>query len=339
MMYEQVYFRIKDTIKANNKRGIKATAHNQLLRDIISSNGALNYSTKRPYIAGCAAIFDGELYVANAITMGVFNPSHWDAINWSMLHPYTEDYKTRLIAAGDDLSGGLISAVDDFFTNTDSILSRIYRMNLFICDSFTGAMVPMIYNLDGSATPMGNATDTNTNFVSGDWGITTGLAGDGTKYLLTGFIPNSHGVAANNFGLGLWNTTAGSQSAIDMGCYSATEWTMLGVNVGGTTYGAIGQSAAVNHVTGTDTGFQFATRNGDDANKYYVNGTLDDNQTLAGTTVPTKQLAIYRSDENPDIGLTTSRTYYGYWASKGLSGAQVTLLYDELTTLFTAIGR
>lgn len=79
LAFEQQTFRVNE-LKANNKRAEKANHLQGVLVDLVDSMPCLNYSTKRTYKEGCACVYLNDIYVANADTSGVFNPSHWNVI-------------------------------------------------------------------------------------------------------------------------------------------------------------------------------------------------------------------------------------------------------------------
>lgn len=72
---------------------------------------------------------------------------------------------------------------------------RFLRLNLFAGSDLSAALVPLYRGRSYGGTTVGNATDTNVNFVSGDYaetGSSGGLKGNGSsKYLNTGLSPAS----------------------------------------------------------------------------------------------------------------------------------------------------
>ncbi len=123
--------------------------------------------------------------------------------------PDLEDWLSRVATAGGTVSGGTQTAVGNFITSAkaNGYWSNIIRINLF-CGDFAACMVPL--KVGG-----GNTTETNMNFVSGDFSESTGLTGNGsTKYLKTG-ITNSQ-LTTDNVHLAVYNR-AGSASVSAMG--------------------------------------------------------------------------------------------------------------------------
>lgn len=110
----------------------------------------------------------------------------------SGVHPEAAAWRTAVTSNGGSVSGTTLSAVDKFCKAIDTagIRDRFYRLNLFCGTGLSAALVPLYRGPSRTGTQHGNTTDTNNNFVSGDYaetGATGGLKGDGsTKYLATG---------------------------------------------------------------------------------------------------------------------------------------------------------
>lgn len=134
----------------------------------------------------------------------------------SGIHPEAADWRNRVIANGGTVSGATVTAVGNFCRSIDAagIRDKFFRLNLFAGDSISAALVPLYRAESRTASVRGNSTDTNNNFVSGDYnntGASSGLKGNGTsKFLNTGILANS--LTANNthLGFGLRATQTGS---------------------------------------------------------------------------------------------------------------------------------
>jgi hypothetical protein len=110
------------------------------------------------------------------------------------IHHEAIDWATRAAANGGVISTTTIRAVSEFCRAIDAagIRSAMYRVNPFCGGNLSGCLVPLYRGPTFGGTNYGNATDTNANFVSGDFTEKTGLKGNGTtKYLATGFLPSS----------------------------------------------------------------------------------------------------------------------------------------------------
>lgn len=116
-------------------------------------------------------------------------------------HPEAAAWRTAVIANGGTVSSSTINAVSNFCQSIaeDGLRDRLYRLNLFCGGNLSSALVPLYRGPAPTGTQYGNATDTNVNFVSGDYvetGATGGLKGNGTnKRLATGFPSNTVALA------------------------------------------------------------------------------------------------------------------------------------------------
>jgi hypothetical protein len=105
-------------------------------------------------------------------------------------------WRNAVIANGGTVSGSTLTAVSNFCRSIDAagIRDRFYRLNLFTGTGLSAALVPLFRGQSRTGTQFGNTTDTNTNFVSGDYvetGATGGIQGNGTtKHLNTGLAMN-----------------------------------------------------------------------------------------------------------------------------------------------------
>ena len=112
-------------------------------------------------------------------------------------HPDAASWRTRVVANGGSVSSSTFQAVEVFCRSIESagIRDRFYRLNLFAGSNLSAALVPLYRGPSLGGTQYGNTTDTNSNFVSGDYsesGAAAGLTGNGsTKYLATG-LPQTY---------------------------------------------------------------------------------------------------------------------------------------------------
>lgn len=112
------------------------------------------------------------------------------------LHPEAQVWRNAVIANGGTVSGSTLAAVSKFCFSIDAanIRDRFYRLNLFCGNNLLACLVPLYRGQSRTGTQFGNTTDTNNNFVSGDYnetGASGGLQGNGTsKHLDTGLAMN-----------------------------------------------------------------------------------------------------------------------------------------------------
>jgi len=132
----------------------------------------------------------------------------------SGVHPEAAAWRSAVVANGGTVSASTLTAVSKFCGSIDAagIRDRFVRLNLICGDSLSAALVPLFRGQSRTGTQLGNATDTNNNFVSGDYTQATGLQGNGsTKYLDTGVSASN--LNRNSTHLGVYGTNLNDASA------------------------------------------------------------------------------------------------------------------------------
>jgi len=116
------------------------------------------------------------------------------------LHPDARSWRDRVVTNGGTVSAATLNAVSVFCAAIASagIRDRFLRLNLFCGDSDSSLFAvrtPLYRGQSLGGTQLGNAMDTNNNFVQGDYtetGSAGGLRGNtSTKYLQTGLAVNA----------------------------------------------------------------------------------------------------------------------------------------------------
>ena len=113
------------------------------------------------------------------------------------IHPEAADWANRVRTNGGSVSGTTLSAVDRFVKaiHAAGIRDRFYRLNLFCGNSdasLAAVRTPLFRGPSLTGTQFGNATDTNVNFVQGDYAENAGLNGDeAAKHLDTGLATSA----------------------------------------------------------------------------------------------------------------------------------------------------
>lgn len=109
-----------------------------------------------------------------------------------------DDWASRVTTNGGSVSAATMTAVYQFCLAIAAagIRDRFFRLNLFAGTGLASALVPLYRGPTRTGTQHGNTTDTNANFVSGDYvetGSTGGLQGlrTATKRLETGVSPST----------------------------------------------------------------------------------------------------------------------------------------------------
>ena len=118
------------------------------------------------------------------------------------LHPEAAAWVTRASGAADTAT---ITAVSNFckaIDNESGLRAAITRLNLFCGDNLNAALVPLYLAESFGASPKGNITDINNNFVAGNYTVTGtdgGLkkASNTNAYLATGLLQSQFGSATS----------------------------------------------------------------------------------------------------------------------------------------------
>jgi hypothetical protein len=142
---------------------------------------------------------------------------HHDALDWAR----------RVVTNSGSVSQSTLRAVSAFCDAIDraAIRDRFYRLNLFCGTGLNACLVPLFRGPSLVGTQYGNTTDTNNNFVSGDYnetGASGGLNGNGsTKYLETGLNPYSAGLAETDLHTAGYFKDALNASGVFIGCVNS----------------------------------------------------------------------------------------------------------------------
>jgi hypothetical protein len=139
--------------------------------------------------------------------------------NAATLADIVTDWATRVVANGGAApSVGTKTALTTFVSGciTDGFYEKIKLLNVFVPDSLTAALTPLI-----SWSSMD--TWTNHNFVAGDLSA-DGLVGNGsTKYLSTGFNPATSGLSKLSM-FTYVSEIGATTTSVDLSCSDATHY-------------------------------------------------------------------------------------------------------------------
>jgi hypothetical protein len=270
----------------------------------------------------------------------------------SGVHPEANAWRSAVVANGGSVSATTMKAVDTFCKTivTAGLRDRFYRLNLFAGSNLSAALVPLFRGQSLGGTQYGNTTDTNTNFVSGDYvetGATGGIQGNGTsKHLNTGFRTQDF-ASVSDVHLGIWwrgGTVTDSRRPI--GCFGASGDNFhidTRLAAGGGNLAVLGQSTQI--TTGVlDQSEQsiIASRTSTTNAVFYKNGTSAGTSTasVTGVTGTSQVIGVF-------TGLFTGTTggawsphrLNGYSIGAGLSGAQASAFHTAWSTFQTALTR
>lgn len=278
----------------------------------------------------------------------------------STVHPEAQAWATRVIANGGTFGGSTLSAVSKFCRDIDAtsgLRAAILRLNLFCGNDLNACLVPLYRAASQAASVIGNTTDTNNNFVSGDFastGSSGGLTGNGsTKFLNTGFQPSNWSsrtdihmsfsgtgleTSGDRIAAGAFNNTEGSIYALDI--YAAY--------VNARAFRASGFSggplppANFPRVTspGTTESHFIGTRTANNVSRVYRDGTEAANNTVTITASDTTR-PIYVFCLN-SVGTAVSHTAARmrmYSIGNGLTAAQALAFSNAVAAFNTALNR
>ena len=275
------------------------------------------------------------------------------------IHPEAADWANRVRTNGGSVSGTTLTAVDRFVNaiHAAGIRDRFYRLNLFAGNSdasLNAVRTPLFRGPSLTGTQYGGATDTNVNFVAGDYaetGASGGLLGNGsTKYLTTGLTPAA-----------LPGVSTGHLSVYAMtGFGGATVYALLSSlgpalannffieanrdTAGGWRFtGAWGGDSFLRGVTtGSGNGHALVSRNSSTSLTFYRNtsGTALTNNTVSVTpSSHTNAWVIFgHGTSGSPLNLAAARLG-GYSIGADMTGSQAAAFYTAMQTFQTALGR
>ena len=272
-----------------------------------------------------------------------------------------QDWVNRVYANGGTVSSSTAAAVSTFCDAIDaaSIRDRFYRMGIFAGSNLNAALVPLYRGPSLGGTQYGNTTDTNSGpFVVGDYSETLGLLGGGSKWLDTGFKPQTAGMTASSVHLSaVWPsfTHGASTNVFPVSMINAAVNERHWLNVNSNTV----PNTEVGSLTGgsgsVSTNYQIAASNGGvtiPGGLWAVSRvSLSDARLFSGATqraANTSTLSSSFGTENLSVyarwnGSTTfghfSQRMMSYSTGIGMSDAQVAAFNTAITNFNTAMGR
>lgn len=271
------------------------------------------------------------------------------------LHHEAIDWATRVSANGGVISTTTIRAVSEFCRAVDTagIRNRFARLGIFAGGNLSGALVPLYRSFSYGGTVIGNATDTNNNFVSGDYadtGASGGLTGNGTnKHLLVGSVlasvdrANSHCAA---YGSSLTSPSTGDRILI--GAESASGAGIVSLQTRDSTNTArliyYSANSYSNFVLGTPTtsGFIMGSAVSSTDLRAYVDG-IQSGSTVTGNrgtgAQTSRTLPIFAYNANGSIIGYSAARLSAYSVGLGMTAAQALAYNAAMQSLQTALGR
>jgi len=264
-------------------------------------------------------------------------------------HPEAQTWRNAVIANGGTVSGSTLTAVSNFCRSIDAagLRDRFYRLNLFAGTGLNACLVPLYRGPVRGGTTFGNTTDTNTNFVSGDYvetGSTGGLKGSTNKRLDTGFATNSLPDASSRHfsayervkSTGTFDSSLGGGT----GAPSYSFMVLRTVNPA-TTYNLSTNGAEVSDSSYTSGGAHWIGQNSTlTAMQLYKNGATPATATSAANSVNSSPaIAIFCDNNNGSFGNFSNATLCGYSIGLHFTDAQAASYNTAIHTFNTTLGR
>jgi hypothetical protein len=278
-------------------------------------------------------------------------------------HPEAQTWRNAVIANGGTVSGSTLTAVSNFCRSIDAagIRSRFLRLNLFCGSNLSACLVPLYRGQSIGGTQFGNTTDTNSNFVSGDYtetgtsgGLATG-ANNTNKTLDTGLLPQPAGISHDNSHMAFYsrqgNTSTGAVMAAATAVSSNEHWQWF-INGSSGSVGHFYRSGGLNNSglespSALRTGHAIAQRSSSGGVMYRQGA----NQNLISTTTnalgwtSTRPLGIrvfarrFLNNTTDTTDQYISTTLQGYSLGLAFTDAQALAYFNAIEAFQTALGR
>lgn len=249
------------------------------------------------------------------------------------------DWAARVVANGGTSTAAMLSAVATFVraAKASAYWTKLNRLNLFCGNQLAACLVPL--KVGG-----GNATDTNMNFVSGDYTPTTGLTGNATtKYLKTGLIPSAS-LTLNDTHMAVYNRAASAAGGgLTMGVRTSPSFfDMLAPHTTADFFSRQYDDPAValQAVCAFPAGFLVGSRVSSATHKIYRNGTALQTQVAASAgSLLGREMYVFASNDTGSPVLRISHPLAAYSVGSGLTDADVTAYNTHLQAFQLAMGR
>lgn len=261
------------------------------------------------------------------------------------------DWRSRVIANGGTVSATTMKAVDDFCKAIviGGIRDRFFRLNLFAGDNLSAALVPIFRGPSRTGTQYGSATDTNYNFVTGDYaetGSNGGLLGNGSnKSLQTGLFLGDIATPYDAHCSVYWTGTDPVSTQRWLGTFA--DGTFMcetsGNSVGGRASENVFMSGTISATGTAQRGHHITTRTADNDARHFRNGSsiVQRTASISSTFTSTVSLAVFgaATDSIGGVNSPVSRRILSYSCGKGFSVSQASAYYNAIQAFQTALSR
>jgi hypothetical protein len=272
----------------------------------------------------------------------------------SGVHPEAAAWRTAVVANGGSVSASTMRAVSKFCADIDkaSIRDRFYRLNLFAGTGLNAALVPLYRATSFGGSALGNATDTNNAFVSGDYSESVGLQKNvnASKYLDTGLAPEDFPSLATGH-LSAYRGAGAASVAFMVGSRSSTqryEITKRGDSRHHGGWGGTTNTLANSEPTHEDAGLISVSRTSATSLSLYYNSTLLSTITTSvspGTSeynlfvFGVNNAGVFADGWAPNAVSFISIPLKSYSIGDGMDAGQMSAFSAAIAAFQTALGR
>jgi hypothetical protein len=266
----------------------------------------------------------------------------------STTHPEAQVWRNAVIANGGTVSGSTLNAVSRFCRSIDAagIRDRFYRLNLFCGTGLNAVLVPLYRGQSRTGTQYGNTTDTNNNFVSGDYvetGASGGLLGNLTsKRLNTGLAPSAMPQVATMH-ISAYRGPGSELSRTMISSRNGTDILEIGRRGDGPHQGVIGLTVSANSAnepSPNDGGHYIATRTSATSLQFRRNNGLVASNTNSVTPgASAQEFVVFAMVTNGVLSTFFPHRMMAYSIGDGLTASQADAFYTAMQAFQTALGR
>jgi hypothetical protein len=251
--------------------------------------------------------------------------------------PDADDYFDRITAAGATIDATARAAINAFIVGckADSIWTLLLDVGPLCGDSLTAALIKLKKLSSGWSY-------TNNNFLSEDYGQSTGLTGDGSsKYLTSGVLGTD--LTTDSTGIGVYDRSTTAAQTNPHGSTSGPSacfrlWIGGADNIIYSDQYNTANELASSTISGA-IGFVFATRPASSAHAIYRNGSVIASTSTTGGSLPAVGITFFAQNFNGIIADYSNHALSFLCLTAGMDATQSAALNTRVQTLQTALGR
>ena len=267
------------------------------------------------------------------------------------VHPDAGSWRSRAAANGGIVSGTTLKAVDTFCRAIDTagLRDRFLRLSLMCGSNLAACLTPLYRGQSVSGTQFGTTTDTNYNFVAGDYeetGSSGGLLGNGSnKSLQTGLFLGDIATPYDAHAGVYWTGTDPVTTSRWLGCFADGVFMCetSGNSVGGRASENVFMSGTISATGTAQRGHHITTRTADNDARHFRNGSsiVQRTTSISATFTSTTSLSVFgaATDSVGGVNSPVSRRILAYSFGKGFSVAQAASFYTAMQAFQTALTR